>query len=126
MSPTSYELQGTRVLECAREGKKIRNDRDAVDLIGEALGIGARVISIPVERFEEDFFRLRSRIAGEIVQKFVQYRRHLVIVGDVSPYVSESSAFAAFVTEANRGGDIWFVPHRAELDQRLQQRPGSA
>lgn len=71
-----------RVLECAREGKKLRNDRDAVELIGEALGIGARVVVIPVERFEADFFRLRTRIAGEIVQKIVQYRRRLVIVGD--------------------------------------------
>ncbi|HTS26352.1 MAG TPA: DUF4180 domain-containing protein [Bryobacteraceae bacterium] len=111
-----------RVHECTCEGKTLRNDRDAVELIGEALGGGARVIVVPVERFEPDFFRLRTRVAGEIVQKFVQYHCRLVIVGDISGYVSGSSAFQAFVNEANRGDDIWFVLDHAELESKLQRR----
>jgi hypothetical protein len=122
MSERSYEAHGIRVLECATEGKKLQNDRDAVELIGEAMNIGARLVVVPVERISEDFFRLRTRIAGEIVQKFVQYRRHLAIVGDIAPYVAESSAFAAFVNEANRGDDLWFVADHVELDRRLEQR----
>ena len=119
MPQSSYDSYGMRVLECTREGTKLQNDRDAAELIGEALGIGARVVVIPVERFEDAFFRLRTRIAGEIVQKFVQYRRRLVILGDISAYVTQSSAFAAFVNEANRGDDIWFVADQAELERRL-------
>ena len=111
-----------RVLACTPEGKKLQNDRDAIELIGEALQTGARVVVIPVERFEDDFYRLRTRIAGEIVQKFVQYGRRLAIVGDISRYEAGSSAFAAFVYEANRGEDIWFVPDLAELEKRLAQR----
>jgi hypothetical protein len=55
---------------CPSEGKKLRTDRDAVDLIGDARGAGAETIAIPVERLDEDFFVLRTRVAGEFVQKF--------------------------------------------------------
>lgn len=103
------KIGGTQTLECTPDGKKFETDRDAVELISEALQLDARLIVIPVERFGEDFFRLRTRIAGEIVQKFVQYRQLLAIVGDISKHTDASSAYAAFVTEANAGRDIWFV-----------------
>jgi len=51
----------------------------------------------------------------------VQYRRRLVIVGDISRYVAESSAFAA-VHEANEVEEIWFVANVAELGTWLKQR----
>lgn len=104
-----YDLYRSRTLECTPDGKKLETDRDAVELIAEALQLGAGLVVIPVERLGDGFFRLRTRTAGEIVQKFVQYRRHLAIVGDISKHAAENSAFAAFVAEANRGKDIWFV-----------------
>jgi len=119
MSDTISELQGLGVLICAPDGAKLRKDRDAVDLIGEALHAGAATVAVPVECFDEDFFHLRTRILGEIVQKFVQYRRRLVIVGAISRYLAESSSFKAFVAEANRGNDIWFVGDLSELHARL-------
>jgi hypothetical protein len=116
-----YELHCVRVLECAAEETRLKTDRDAVDLIGKALENRATVIVIPVECLDDDFFRLRTRVAGEIVQKFVNYRRRLVIVGDISRYLDESSALRAFVNEANRGKDVWFLATREELDDRLAQ-----
>ena len=68
----SYELHGVRVLECAVEGTRLRSDRDAVDLIGTAVEHRAALIVLPVKRLDDDFFRLRTRIAGEIIQKFVR------------------------------------------------------
>jgi hypothetical protein len=112
------DVGSVRTLICAPDGPKLRNDRDAVDLIGEALHSGASCVAIPVERFEDDFFRLRTGAAGAIVQKFVQYRRRLAIVGDVSQHSAASTAFADFVREANRGRDIWFVRDMTELETR--------
>jgi len=107
------------VLICSSDGKKLGSDRDAVELIGEALHAGAHIVLIPAERLAEDFFRLRTRIAGEFIQKFVTYGVRLAIVGDISAYLSESSALRDFVCEANRGRHVWFVATREELDQRL-------
>src|SRR5579872_4955620 len=103
MPDKSYELHGVRVLECATEGGRLRNDRDAIPLIEAAWENRAKLIVIPVERLDDNFFQLKTRVAGEILQKFVQYRFHVAIVGDIARYVDESIALRDFVREANRG-----------------------
>jgi len=122
MLDKSYELHGVCILECAAEGALLRSDRDAVDVIARAWEHRAKLVVIPAERLGEDFFRLRTRIAGEIVQKFVTYRVRVAIIGDISRRVSESSALRDFVVEANRGDDVWFVASLNELDQRLERQ----
>ena len=117
-----YELRGVRVLQCAPDGTKLRSDRDAVDLIGNAFENRATLIMLPVECLDDDFFRLSTRIAGEIVQRFVNYRMRLAVVGDISRHLAESSALRAFVSESNRGKDLWFVASLAELAHRLERR----
>ena len=114
-----YELHGVRVLELIADSTKLQTYNDAVDLIGKTFENRATMIVIPVECLDDEFFRLKTRIAGELIQKFVQYRRHLVIVGDISRFLSESSALRAFVAESNRGKEVWFLPSREELDDRL-------
>jgi hypothetical protein len=115
---TSYDLQGVRVFVCAPEGKKLRSGRDAIDLIAEAHA--ADLILVPVERFDGDFFRLRSGLAGEFIQKFVTYGRRLAILGDISRHVAESAALRDLVHEANRGEHFWFVANLEELNKRIR------
>ena len=74
---------------------------------------------IPVERLSADFFRLRSGFAGGFIQKLVNYRRRLAVVGDVSAWIAESKAFKDFVYEANKGRDVWFVADLNELEAKL-------
>ena len=114
-----YELHGVRVLECVPDGTKLQTYNDAVDLVGKTFENRATLIVIPVECLDDDFFQLKTRIAGELIQKFVQYRRHLVIVGDISGFLAESSALRAFVAESNRGKEVWFLASRDELNDRL-------
>jgi hypothetical protein len=76
-----------------------------------------------MERLDEDFFVLRTRVAGEFVQKFVTYGVRVAILGDISKFENESKAFHDWVYEANRGRDLWFVASREELDQRLLTAP---
>jgi len=121
MPPEFYELHGVLVLECAPEETRLRTYNDAVDIVGKSFENRATVVLIPVECLDDDFFRLRTRIAGELIQKFVQYRRRLVIVGDISRHLAESSALRAFVTESNRGKEVWFLATREELGERLAQ-----
>jgi hypothetical protein len=121
MSDHVTERHGVRVLECAPDGASVDNDRDAVDLISLALEHKAKLVAIPVSRLHEDFFTLRSRIAGEIVQKFVQYRVPVAVVGDIGTHLAASSSLRAFVYEANLGKDIWFTNDITELDERLSR-----
>jgi hypothetical protein len=118
----SIELHGVRLLECDAEGTPLRNNRELNDLISTAWEHRAKMVVIPVERLGDDFFRLRTGIAGEIVQKIVQYHLRLAIVGDISRYVDESTALRDFVRESNRGDQIWFVATREELEERLRPK----
>ena len=99
----------------------IRNDRDAANLINTAWEHHARLVVLPIERLGDDFFRLKTRIAGEVIQKFVTYRLRIAIVGDISRYVAESSALRDFVYESNRGDQVWFVATREELAERVER-----
>lgn len=114
--------QGLPMLVCAPEGAVLGGDRDAADVLGEAFGQEATLVVLPVERLDPGFFTLATGIAGEIVQKFATYGVRLVIRGDVSRHLERSSAFRAFVAEANRGSQLWFVADDAELGTRLTAR----
>lgn len=114
------ETHGVSVLMCPPDGQELSDGSSALDLIGDALGCGAEVVAVPVERVADDFFSLSSGVAGEIVQKFVNYRLRLVVLGDITAHVAGSTALRDFVREANRGTQVWFVASRAELDQKLR------
>ena len=62
----------------------------------------------------EEFFRLSSGIAGEVLQKFINYHIKLAIVGDFSKYTSKP--LHDFIYECNKGNDIFFV---GNLDQAI-------
>ncbi|MFE2281696.1 DUF4180 domain-containing protein [Streptomyces sp. NPDC059454] len=110
---------GVPVLVCDRDGRKLSGGDTALDLIGDAMGCHAEMVAVPAERVADEFFALRSGIAGDVVQKFVNYRIRLVIVGDIASRVADSDALRDFVREANRGTQTWFVADRAELEERL-------
>lgn len=95
----------------------ISGPQDALDLIGAAFG-RAQVVAVPAGRLDERFFRLKTGLAGEIMQKFVNYRIRLVIVGDISEHVANSTALRDLVAESNRGDHVWFVSHLDDLDHR--------
>jgi uncharacterized protein DUF4180 len=121
MPARSYELHGVRIYECAAEGPQLRSDRQAVQLMSEAGGPGANFIVIPIERLGDDFFRLETRIAGEVIQRFAMYRVRVAILGDISRHVAESKSLRDFVREANRGNQYWFVADIDELRKRLER-----
>ena len=122
MSEQVSERHGVRVLECAPDGATVRDDRDAADLVALASSHKAKLIALPVDRLPEEFFTLRTRIAGEIVGKFATYRMPVAFVGDITAHLAASSSLRAFVHEANRGREIWFVTDHTELDERLRAK----
>ncbi|GLF93050.1 DUF4180 domain-containing protein [Streptomyces yaizuensis] len=107
------------VLMCPADGPPVAGESDALDLIGEAGYLGASWVVLPVERLDESFFRLRTRVAGDIVQKFVNYRMGLAVVGDISRHTDASEALRDFVRECDRGRQTWFPADTAELEARL-------
>ncbi|MFE2365713.1 MULTISPECIES: DUF4180 domain-containing protein [Streptomyces] len=116
---TLQTIDDVPVLMCGPEGETIAGEREALDCIGNASYQGAEWAVIPVERFDEAFFRLSTRVAGDIIQKFVQYRVGIVVLGDISRHTADSAALRDFVRECNRGRQTWFLADTEELRERL-------
>lgn len=68
---------------------------------------GCSKIVLNKEAITEDFFILSKGIAGEILQKFINYRVKFAIYGDFSKYTSKP--LKDFIYESNKGKDIYFV-----------------
>lgn len=67
----------------------------------------------------EDFFILSTGIAGEILQKFINYHVKVAVYGDYSHYTSKP--LKDFIYEANHGKDFFFVATRDEAIQKLTE-----
>jgi hypothetical protein len=119
MAHTLLDLHGVRVLVCAADGPPLAAAEDAGAFVSTAWEHQASLAAIPLARLGSDFLRLRTRLAGDAVQKFVNYRLRLAIVRDISTWTADSTPLRDFVQEANQGQHIWFVADMDELARRL-------
>lgn len=85
---------------------------DILDLMAEAGLNGCSKMAVYSESLTPAFFDLKTRLAGEILQKFSNYRMQLAIIGDFSDIKSRS--LRDFIRESNRTGIITFVSTRDE------------
>lgn len=116
---TVEEMHGVRVLTIPDEGPALRDGNDALDLIAATYDSPADLIAIPVERLDPEFFTLSNGLAGDFLQKLVNYKLRVAIIGDISAHTAASNALRDFVRESNRRPHNWFLATRAELGDRL-------
>ena len=69
------------------------------------------------EAVSEDFFKLSTGFAGDVVQKFVNYRFRVAIVGDFSNYASKP--LHDYMLECNTGKHLYFVANEQEALEKL-------
>lgn len=110
---------GTARVYVVDRGRRLAGAQDTVDLIGETWGLDVAWIALPLETLPAGFLQLRTGIAGELIQKIVQYGLKVAIVGDVTGASADGTALRAFMTESNRGRHVWFVRDLDELKERL-------
>lgn len=112
MKTKTHEINNMKIAEISSEQNIINNVEDGVDLLGNIYYQGFDKIIIYQKNITPDFFELKNRMAGEILQKFSTYGIQLAIVGDFSIYNSKS--LKDFIFESNKGNQINFVSSRTE------------
>ena len=80
---------------------------------------GADRLAIDKAVIAEDFFILSTGVAGEILQKFINYRVKAAIWGDYSRYTSKP--LKDFIYESNNGRDFFFVETKEEAVRKLAE-----
>ena len=111
------EIDNTGIIEVIADGIVINNLEDGTDLIGNVYYQGYEKIIISMDNLTPDFFDLKTKLAGEILQKFSNYRVRLVILGDFSKV--ESKSLQDFIRESNKGKLVNFLSSKEEAVRRL-------
>jgi Domain of unknown function (DUF4180) len=115
MNAKLMERDGVRLLLADESGLPLGRPQDALDLVSAVWEHEVNLAAVPVTRFDPEFFRLRSGLAGEFIQKMANYRYRLAIVGDLSEQIAASDALRDFVRECDRGSQVFFVADVEEL-----------
>ena len=118
-TPAILEIANHRCLIVDTAGPIVADIEGGSRLIEEAMGERAQVIVVPAARLDDAFFQLRTRLAGEILQKAANYGFKFAVIGDISAYVAASEALRDFVVESNRRPSIFFYPNIAALEEKL-------
>jgi hypothetical protein len=86
----------------------INTTQDALDLMADVrYHYDCDKIIIRKENLSEDFFELKTGLAGDVLQKYTNYYFKIAIIGDFSVYGSKS--LNDFIYECNNGVHIFFL-----------------
>jgi hypothetical protein len=95
------------VAELTDDSFIITNADDVPDILGELGMNNCNRIIIHERNLHKDFFILSTKVAGDILQKFSNYRVRLAVVCDFSKFSSKS--LSDFIRESNRGNLVFFT-----------------
>ena len=118
MQQTQYEQNGQTVVLIESQVPVITAPGPALDLfMSIQYERGCRRIALNKEAFSKNFFILSTGLAGEVLQKIVNYRLKLAVYGDFSGYTSKP--LQDFIRESNKGNSIFFATTAEEAVARL-------
>ena len=113
MEIKTHNIDNTKVAEIITDKVILRSTEDGLDLLGNLYYQGFDKIIIHEKNITPGFFDLKTKIAGEILQKFAQYQMPLIIVGDFSKYKSKS--LNDFIFESNKSQQINFIEDLSDI-----------
>ncbi len=94
----------------------IRDEASALDLIGELYYAEDKNVIIPIEAIEDEFWDLKTTVAGNVFQKFVQYEIVVAVLGNIE---NAGTSLKAFIRESNRGTNLFFVETEEEAVEKF-------
>lgn len=117
MNIVTHEQGEIKIAEVISDQVLIGNVEEGLQLMGDLYYQGFDRIIIHETNLTPDFFDLKTRIAGEILQKFSNYRIRLAIIGEFSKYPGKS--IRDFIYESNNGKTVNFLPTVEAATDRL-------
>lgn len=118
MNIEMIKVNGTDIAVISSDEKLIVDAQTALDLaMTVKYESGAEKIVIDKNLICGDFFILSTGLAGEILQKFMNYHVKVAVYGDYSHYTSKP--LKDFIYESNNGKDFFFVATKDEALQKL-------
>lgn len=115
------EQNGVKCAKIESTEKVITSAQDALDILMQAsYELGTKNLIVSKKLVAEDFFILSTGLAGEVLQKLINYGGRIAIYGDYSRYTSKP--LHDFIRESNKGRDVFFASSEDEAVQMLTTR----
>ncbi|MES2453958.1 MAG: DUF4180 domain-containing protein [Bacteroidota bacterium] len=108
----------SKIAEVTSEEILIDNAEEGLQLMVDLYYQDFDKIIIHEKNITPDFFDLKTGLAGEILQKFSNYRMHLAIVGSFEKYPGQS--IRDFIYESNKGKQVNFLASSEEAVNKLK------
>ncbi|MNR16327.1 hypothetical protein D3C85_1329240 [compost metagenome] len=119
MKIEAHIINNIRIAEVIAENIIINSIEDGLQLVADAYYQDFDCIIMYEKNITPLFFNLKTGIAGEILQKFSNFRVRLAIVGDFEKYQNKS--IRDFIFESNKNRQINF---KATLKESLEKLSG--
>ncbi len=118
MTIKKIERNGVIIAQVEGEETLVSDVQSALDLMATVrYETDADGMILPKAALAERFFTLSSGLAGDILQKFVNYQFQVAIVGDFSSYTSKP--LRDFIFESNNGKHVFFLSSVEEALEKL-------
>jgi PadR family transcriptional regulator, regulatory protein AphA len=83
---------------------QLSSEQDALDFIAACFENNANFLMLHSQVLSDDFFRLRTGLAGHVLQKFINY--HIKVAVILTDEQKIKGKFKEFIAESNKGNDF--------------------
>lgn len=114
------DKDNTRYIEVFSCETPVSTEQDALDLVALCGENDTNLLLLHYEALSEDFFKLKTGVAGAVLQKFINYSVRVAII--IPDQEQLSSNFKALISEANKSSQYRVFVNSAEAVKWLSHQ----
>lgn len=111
------EIENKKYIELISTADPLSTENSALELIALCWEHDAHLLMVHYSALSEDFFKLKSKVAGNIIQKFINYNIKTVAVIPVE--IMEKGRFKEMALETNKGNHFRMYENKVEAERWL-------
>lgn len=111
------ELESKKYIELISITEPINSENNALDLVALCWEHETNALMIHHETLSEDFFKLKTKLAGNIIQKFTNYGVKAAVI--IPQETIQQGKFKEMAIEANKGNHFRLYENKEEAEKWL-------
>ncbi|CAH1198669.1 DUF4180 domain-containing protein [Paenibacillus sp. JJ-223] len=117
MNHTIVEQDGRKYIEVLSAETPLGTEQDALDLIGLCMEKEISLLMLHGEALSDDFFKLRTGVAGKMIQKWINYRVKTAAV--IPAELAQQGRFKEMAAESSGSSAFRIFEHKHDAQQWL-------
>lgn len=113
------EIENKKYIELISTTNLLSTENDALDLISLCWEHEANFVMIHYAALSEDFFKLKTRVAGNIIQKFINYGIRAVAI--IPQEIIQKGRFKEMAMETNKGTHFRMYGSKEDAEKWLME-----